>query len=1190
MSGTLHYFYESYGESAPLAVPPSVEVTAISSRVKSATATFTECPAPFPGQPTIWYVATAVPTTGGAPVTAQGDHSPITIGGLTNGAEYSISVTAHNFVGASEPCTYVAGLSSVIHIFDVPAAPTLNDVIQIDKSTLKLDFTKASYDGGTPVIQYMLYLVNPQGVAYQWHLITGGNAIPVVGSSPATVPNLALETDYSITVTAVNGAGESLPSNIVFKSTPKAPHITGVSLTGGVGSAAVSISADGFGAAIDSYKIFFYRQNNLSVPFKTVTTTSAYLTVKALPPAEVMTVKIQGHNQWGWGALSSDNVQLSGVEGGMFAPNVVVDKVASRNVHVTIDQPSDNVEAWDYAILHGFVRYKVTDSAGNIYTLAPNATTRQYTGWIYPTNDPRYGDPADLVNGTNPANGTPMSFFVEVESHTYGLSSPTEDFSFTCKRRPDLVIGTRLVPTGSTSLYAEWDAPETNGGTPVLDYFVTLWECTPNVLSDSLYGADPARCPAWTRVIGKDVTTTGYSCSYDGLKSGKAYMILAQARNEVGMSYPNYDAGVSQYYDGNANMADALLRAPDLDTPVTSEYSWMFMVAINAPIGGAPTIGLSGSNWTWHPRAGGTNVYRGVTATKRAPTVPGLASAYTTSASMDSQIVFKITAPALPTYDPTFQRVLNAGDVSNAIYNPNCVRSVIYDTPSYYSLEDSAGNVYWQGNANNNDIITIGASNGPIYKLRLRSANDCGWSAYSGYVTFQPQGAPSAIPTSSALVCPIWNGQIYVMLNYDGSATGSGNGYAVDQYVFKIVNSATGAIYYNSTLGTTVMAPSTEAWVEAKYGAGARYQASGGNYWAYYANMPNLGQSWDFYCKVHNARGWTDYSYLGSTVNGTPPSAPRYAPSVKSDLLQITFNWLPPAALNGFAVDYYELYWNDGVTTFYADSRNPNHATTTDTSYTVGGLRPNTNYFMYVRAVNAMGVSGWYSTGYVLTQNVPTLAVSLTPVAGKYSEGTTDGVIIVNVLMSYGADNNNANAGGTPVDWVQIFNNNTNGLHTSMDLVWEGYLGNGTTKLVIGGFPNGIPPNLGVRVHNAIGWCAVGGWNGMNVPYGLPLAAPTNFHVGTNIGIIARYAQANSTFTPLPNITANNNGSSISSYRIYTTHGEVINGAYNGQWLQSWIGGATAMYGANVGFYLCAINAAGEGPMAYTECQFNNYP
>jgi hypothetical protein len=73
----------------------------------SATVTFT-APANNGGSPVTGYVATAMPTAGGAPVTESGVSSPITISGLTNGTEYAVTVAATNGIGTgaeSDPVT-----------------------------------------------------------------------------------------------------------------------------------------------------------------------------------------------------------------------------------------------------------------------------------------------------------------------------------------------------------------------------------------------------------------------------------------------------------------------------------------------------------------------------------------------------------------------------------------------------------------------------------------------------------------------------------------------------------------------------------------------------------------------------------------------------------------------------------------------------------------------------------------------------------------------------------------------------------------------------------------------------------------------------------------------------------------------------------------------------------------------------
>lgn len=74
------------------------------------------------------YEATAVPTGGGTPVSASGAGSPITIPGLGNGTEYSVTVTATNDVGTSGPSNALVGTPLPPPVQNLVATPDVESV------------------------------------------------------------------------------------------------------------------------------------------------------------------------------------------------------------------------------------------------------------------------------------------------------------------------------------------------------------------------------------------------------------------------------------------------------------------------------------------------------------------------------------------------------------------------------------------------------------------------------------------------------------------------------------------------------------------------------------------------------------------------------------------------------------------------------------------------------------------------------------------------------------------------------------------------------------------------------------------------------------------------------------------------------------------------------------------------------
>lgn len=173
---------------------------------------------PSGGSPIIGYTVTASP--GGA--TQTGLISPILVTGLLPATNYTFTVTARNAIGAS-----VASVptNSVI-VTTVPGAPTIGAALAGDQQ-LTISFTPPVSDGGSAITGYVATL-NPGG-------ITKSGA-----GSPLTFTGLVNGIPCTVTVQAVNGVGNSLPSSSVTATPVGALAITTISLP--LGSSGVPYS------------------------------------------------------------------------------------------------------------------------------------------------------------------------------------------------------------------------------------------------------------------------------------------------------------------------------------------------------------------------------------------------------------------------------------------------------------------------------------------------------------------------------------------------------------------------------------------------------------------------------------------------------------------------------------------------------------------------------------------------------------------------------------------------------------------------------------------------------------------------------------------------------------------------------------------------------------------------------------
>ena len=122
--------------------------------------------------------------------------SPITIPGLTNGTTYSITLKAVNSAGDSTASTAVS-----VTPFTTPGAPTSLSAVAGNGSAA-ISFTAPSSNGGSSITNYK----------YSTDGSTYSDLNPSDATSPITIPGLANGTTYSITLKAVNAAGDSVAS------------------------------------------------------------------------------------------------------------------------------------------------------------------------------------------------------------------------------------------------------------------------------------------------------------------------------------------------------------------------------------------------------------------------------------------------------------------------------------------------------------------------------------------------------------------------------------------------------------------------------------------------------------------------------------------------------------------------------------------------------------------------------------------------------------------------------------------------------------------------------------------------------------------------------------------------------------------------------------------------------------------
>ena len=334
--------------------------------------------------------------------------SPITITGLTNGIEYSITFRALNDRGtgaASDSGSVTPG---------TPAAPTIDSIAPgVNQATIT--FTP----GASNVSSIFNYEYSLDGTNY-----TALN--PVDTNSPITITGLSNGTTYPITLRALNaeGAGAASDSAFVAPGTPVAPTID--SIVPGNGQAIITFTpgADN-GSSISNYE---YSLDGTSYTALDPLDTTSPITIAGLSNGTTYTITLRAANGEGAGAASASGLVTAG------APDApTIDSIVSGNGQaiITFTPGADNGSS-----ITGY-RYIRDDGPGSIGStfigttgvplldIAVDANGNVYTASAFPSRVSKITpDGTSTILGT--AGTRPLAIAVDAAGNVYianGLSS-----------------------------------------------------------------------------------------------------------------------------------------------------------------------------------------------------------------------------------------------------------------------------------------------------------------------------------------------------------------------------------------------------------------------------------------------------------------------------------------------------------------------------------------------------------------------------------------------------------------------------------------------------------------------------------------------------------------------------------------------------------------------------------------------
>ncbi|MTA27758.1 MAG: hypothetical protein F2562_02745, partial [Actinobacteria bacterium] len=1108
-----------------------------------------EAPTSNGGSPILSYTVERL-LNGSWSTVATGITTPsYTVSGLSNGTSYQFRVSAVNAVGAG-----VATNTMTVAPATVPDAATAVTLVPGD-SQLSVSWSPPSSNGGLPIALYRVEQSIGGGV---W-----STATTVAGSSTsAVITGLSNGTPVSVRVVAVNSLGESIPS-VPSTSTPvnvpTEPSL--VAAVAGDSSVALewSIPAGDGGAPIIGYRV----EMNDGSGWVTITSSTGNPGLLHIVSGLTNGVSHQFR-------VSALNASGSSVTSNTMSATPF--STASAPTTLTVTSGNGRLDlAWSTPATNGgrtITGYRIfASNDGSTWTTLvsnTNSTNRtySYTG---------------LVNGARK--------YVKIAAITSAGQGAMSDVATGVPfDDPSAPTGLVLTP-GPGEMLAEWVAPTSTGGLPVMGYRI-------ETSTDGL---------AWTTLIA-DTGSSVTRALLSGLTGGSTTFVRVAAITTLAVGAT-----------GSPSSATALASAPNSVTAVAGDASvsltWTDPLVpgitgyrIERSVDGGPysTLVDVASTSLGHLDTGLTN---GSSYTYRVSVLTGSS----VGASSSQALAIPLGTPSSPS-----SLVSVAGD-RNVALSWSAPANSAGRTITGYRVESSTdGNTWITQIADTGTPVLsasiTGLSNGTTYSFRVTALSRTTSGVASSATSSTPATTATAATSLSVVGGDTTATLSWVAPSFDGGSpiTGyrieqSSNGSTWTSLVTNTGSTSTNAVLNSLVNGQTYVVrvvpltaigagvPSTGVVVTPRGGANAPTSlnivtgsnsaiitwtapsADGGSPITGYRIAASTDGGNSFSVLVANTGSAATGHTVTGLVNGAPmivkvaaitafgvgtlsaasavftPSAPPSAPrslSVVGGNTTATVTWTAPATTSGAPVSGYEIESSsDGGVTWSTVS------TSATSPYLMSGLTNGITYLVRVSAVNVAGVG------------TPSSMVTVTP-AGTPNAPQGLGIVSGNGLLSlsWAAP---ANSGGLPVVSYTV--------QTSLDGTNWSTVGSGSpaTTAVISGLTNGVLVNVRVAASNAAGIGA----------YTTSVAATPS--IGAVAGIVTNLVATpgNGQVALSWNAPSATGGTPISGY--------VVSQSFDGStWtnISSGTGSAVTAYlvtgltnGTPVSFRVSAVNGAGAG-------------
>ena len=428
--------------------------------------------------------------TGGASASSQ------TVTGLTNGTNYTFELRAVNGEGESVKVSDTATPATT------PGSPR-SFTATVGDTQVVLSWQAPSSDGGDPITSYS-YRVSQAGTntwSPDWTTVTGG-----ASASSQTVTGLTNGTSYTFELRAVNGVGESSEVNatatpVAGTTVPGPPR----SFTATVGDTQVVLnwqapSSDG-GDPITSYsyRVSQTGTNTWSPDWTDVTGggSARSQTVTGLTNGTNYTFELRAVNGEGESVKVSDTATPATTPG---SPRNFTATVGNAQVVLNWEAPTSD----GGSSITGY-KYRVSQTGTN--TWSPDWT--DVSGGASASSQTVTG----LTNGTSytfelrAVNGAGESVEVSATATPVTVPGPPRNFAATM---------------GDTQVVLNWEAPTSDGGSPITSYRYRMSQTGTNTWS-----------PDWTDVTGGG---SARSQTVTSLTNGTNYTFELKAVSGVGES------------------------------------------------------------------------------------------------------------------------------------------------------------------------------------------------------------------------------------------------------------------------------------------------------------------------------------------------------------------------------------------------------------------------------------------------------------------------------------------------------------------------------------------------------------------------------------------------------------------------------------------------------------------------------